>query len=62
MAIRPDNGGKFISRDVDLRALANDLTLDVSRPGNLTDNGVIEAFSGRLRAACLNARRVMSLV
>jgi putative transposase len=29
--------------------------IDFSRPGRPTDNGLIEAFDGRLRAECLNA-------
>lgn len=43
--IRVDNGSEFISRDPDLWAYANDVTLDFSRPGKPTDNGFIEAFN-----------------
>lgn len=43
--IRVDNGSEFISRDLDLWAYANDVTLDFSRPGKPTDNGFIEAFN-----------------
>ena len=32
---------KFISRDLDLWAYANAVTLDFSRPGKPTDNGFI---------------------
>ena len=39
--IRVDNGSEFISRDLDLWAYANDVTLDFSRPGKPTDNGFI---------------------
>ena len=53
--IRVDNGSEFISRDLDLWAYANDVTLDFSRPGKPTDNGFIEAFNSKLRAECLNA-------
>lgn len=42
--IRVDNGSAFIFRDLDLRAYANDVTLDVSRPGKPRDTGFIEAF------------------
>ena len=37
--IRVDNGIKFVSRDLDLWAYANDVTLDFSRPGKPTDSG-----------------------
>ena len=59
--IRVDNGSAFISRDRDLWAYANDVTLDFSRPGKPTDNGFIEAFNSKLRAECLNAHWFMSL-
>ncbi len=59
--IRVDNGSEFISRDLDLWAYANDVTLDFSRPGKPTDNGFIEAFNSKLRAECLNAHWFMSL-
>jgi transposase InsO family protein len=51
--IRVDNSRAFISRDLDLWAYANDVTLDFSRPGKPTDNGFIEAFNSKLRAECL---------
>lgn len=60
-AIRVDNGSEFISRDLDLWAYANDVTLDFSRPGKPTDNGFIEAFNNKLRSECLNAHWFMSL-
>jgi putative transposase len=59
--IRVDNGSEFISRDLDLWAYANDVTLDFSRPGKPTDNGFIEAFNSKLRSECLNAHWFMSL-
>ncbi|MEO9612890.1 MAG: IS3 family transposase [Nitratireductor sp.] len=59
--IRVDNGSEFISRDLDLWAYANDVTLDFSRPGKPTDNGFIEAFNSKLRAECLNAHWFLSL-
>lgn len=58
--IRVDNGSEFISRDLDLWAYANDVTLDFSRPGKPTDNGFLEAFNSRLRAECLNAHCALS--
>jgi len=48
-------GSEFISRDLDLWAYANNVSLDFSRPGKATDNGFIEAFNSKLRAECVNA-------
>lgn len=48
--IRVDQGSEFVSRDLDLWAYANNVTLDFSRPGKPTDNAFIEAFNGRFRA------------
>jgi putative transposase len=59
--IRVDQGSEFISRDLDLWAYANGVTLDFSRPGKPTDNAFIEAFNGRLRAECLNAHWFLTL-
>ncbi len=59
--IRVDNGSKFISRDLDLWAYANNVTLDFSRPGKRTDNGFIEAFNSKFRAECLNAHWFLTL-
>ena len=56
-----DNGTEFISREVDLRAYATNVTLDFSRPGKSTDNGFFETFNSKLRAECLNAHWVMDL-
>jgi putative transposase len=61
-SIRVDQGSEFVSRDLDLWAYQNHVTLDFSRPGQPTDNAFIEAFNGRLRAECLNTRRFLSLV
>ena len=59
--IRVDNGSEFISRDLDLWAYANSVTLDFSRPGKPTDNAFIEAFNSKLRAECLNAHWFLTL-
>ncbi len=59
--IRVDQGGEFISRDMDFWAYQRGVTLDFSRPGKPTDNGFIEAFNSKLRAECLNAHWFMSL-
>lgn len=60
-AIRVDQGSEFVSRDLDLWAYSNDVTLDFSRPGKPTDNAFIEAFNGRFRAECLNANWFLTL-
>jgi putative transposase len=59
--IRVDQGAEFVSRDLDLWAYTNGVTLDFSRPGKPTDNAYIEAFNGRFRAECLNAHWFLSL-
>ena len=59
--IRVDNGSEFISRDMDLRAYQNDVTLDFSRPGKPTDNAFVEALNSKLRSECLNAHWFISM-
>jgi putative transposase len=59
--IRVDNGGEFISRDLDLWAYVNDVTLDFSRPGKPTHNAYIESFNGKFRAECLNQHWFLTL-
>ncbi len=54
-------GSEFISRDLDLWAYANDVILEVSRPGKPTDNAYIESFNGSFRSEGLNAHWFMSL-
>jgi putative transposase len=49
------------SKDVDLRAYWDHVTLDLSRPGKPTDNGYIESFNGRFRQECLNDHWFLSL-
>ncbi len=48
--IRVDNGPEFISKDLDLWAWMNNVTLDFSRPGKPTDNAFVESFNGKIRA------------
>jgi len=60
--IRVDNGSEFTSKRLDQWAYLNNVCLDFSRPGKPTDNGLVEAFNGRLRAECLNENWFMSLV
>ena len=59
--IQCDNGTEFVSKDVDLWAYSNGVTMDFSRPGKPTDNAYIEAFNGRFRAECLNAHWFLTL-
>jgi putative transposase len=60
-SIRVDNGTEFTSRVLDQWAHWNGVMLDFSRPGKPTDNGLIEAFNGRLRAECLNEHWFLTL-
>ena len=59
--IRLDNGPEFISKELDLWAYGNGVTLDFSRPGKPTDNAFIESFNGQLRKECLNTHWFLSL-
>lgn len=59
--IRSDNGPEFVSKALDQWAYLNSVELDFSRPGKPTDNGLIEAFNGRLRQECLNESWFLSL-
>ena len=59
--IRVDNGSEFTSKVLDQWAYSNNVRLDFSRRGKPTDNGLIEAFNGRLRAECLNENWFMSI-
>jgi putative transposase len=59
--IRVDNGSEFTGRVLDQWAYVNKVRLDFSRRGKPTDNGLIEAFNGRLRAECLNENWFMSI-
>jgi len=59
--IQVDNGSEFISKDLDLWAYENNVTLDYSRPGKPTDNPYIESFNGSFRDECLNVNWFLSL-
>ena len=59
--IRVDNGPEFTSKRLDQWAYLNGVELDFSRPGKPMDNGLIEAFNGRLRQECLNESWFLSL-
>ncbi len=60
-AIRVDNGSEFISRDLDLWADRQGVTLDFSRSGKPTDNAFIEALNSKFRQECLSAHWFLSL-
>ena len=59
--IQVDNGPEFISKRLDQWAYFNRVDLDFIRPGKPSDNGIIEAFNGRLRQECLNESWFLSL-
>ena len=59
--IRVDNGPEFISKDLDLWAWMNSVTLDFSRPGKPTDNAFVESFNGKVRAECIDQNWFLSL-
>jgi putative transposase len=59
--IRLDNGPEFISKDLDLWARSNGVTLDFSRPGKPTDNAFVESFNGKIRAECIDQNWFLSL-
>jgi putative transposase len=59
--IRVDNGPEFVSKDLDLWAWMNGVTLDFSRPGKPTDNAFVESFNGKVRAECIDQNWFLSL-
>lgn len=74
MAIMVDNSGEFISRDLGLRAFANNVgmafsrsccpaavCLQTARGGKQMDKSLIEAFSSKFRTESLNAHWFMTL-
>jgi putative transposase len=60
-SIKVDNGPEFISKELDLWAYTNNVTLDFSRPGKPTDNAFIESFNGKFRDECLNENWFLSI-
>lgn len=55
------NRPEFISKALDLWGYENGVILDFFRPGNPTDNAMIEIFNGRFRYECLNVNWFLSL-
>jgi putative transposase len=45
MTIRVDQGSQFTSKELDLWAYANGITLDFTRPGEPTDNAHAKSFN-----------------
>jgi putative transposase len=60
-SIRVGNGPEFISKRLEQWAYLNGVALDFTRLGKPMDNGLIEAFNGRLRQECLNESWFLSL-
>jgi Integrase core domain len=48
-----DHGSQFTSKDLDLWAYANGITLDFSRPGKPTDNAYVESFNATVCSSAL---------
>lgn len=49
------------SKALDRWAQVDGMTFDFSRPGEPTGNVFAESFNGRLRDACLNALRLLTM-
>ena len=59
--IRVDQGCQFTSKELDLWAYVNGVTLDFSRPGKPTDNAYVESFNASVRMECLGQHWFMDL-
>jgi putative transposase len=59
--IRVDQGSQFTSKEFDLWAYANGVTLDFSRPGRPVDNAYAESFNARVRMECLGQHWFLDL-
>ena len=59
--IQVDNGPEFVSRELDLWAYQQGISLVFSRPGKPTDNAYIESFNGSFREECLQTHWFLSL-
>jgi hypothetical protein len=61
--IRVDQGSQFTSKELDLWAYANGVTLDFSRPGKPTDNAnaYVESFNATVRLECLGRHWFLDL-
>jgi putative transposase len=59
--IRVDQGCQFTSKEFDLWAYTNGVTIDFSRPGRPTDNAYAESFNAIVRLECLGQHWFMAL-
>lgn len=59
--IRVDQGCQFTSKELDLWAYSNGITLDFSRPGKPTDNAYVESFNASVRMECLGQHWFMDM-
>ena len=59
--LKADNGSEFAGKMLDKWVYERQIKIDLSRPGNPTDNATVETFNGRLRQECLNENGFMSL-
>lgn len=60
-SIRVDQGSQFTSKELDLWAYANGVSLDFSRPGRPTDNAYAESFNAIVRLECLGQHWFLDL-
>jgi putative transposase len=60
-SITVDHGTEFMSRALEDWAFARGVQLDFIRPGKPVENGMIEAFNGRLRDEGLNVHQFASI-
>lgn len=60
-SITADHGAGFMSRALEEWAFRRGVQLDVTRPGEPTDNSYIESFIGKLRDECLNVHQFADL-
>jgi putative transposase len=56
-----DNGSRFTGQMLDLWAYRNSVKIDFSRPGEPTDNALVESFNGTFRSECLDANWFQNL-
>jgi putative transposase len=59
--IQVDQGSQFTSKELDLWAYANGITLDFSRQGKPTDNAYVESFNATVRLECLGQHWFLDL-
>lgn len=59
--IQVDNGSEFINKDLEHWTYENNVTLDFSIAGKITDNPYIESFNGSFQDDFLNINWFMSL-